>query len=81
MKIKSDSKDRPSILLWLVGYITFFIFPLAMFLDMIMVKIGLKDDGMTFFAATIAAILICRWHGSLDTEVSEYLIKKYGKDV
>lgn len=80
MKTKSESKNRPAILLWVVSYFSFFIFPLTMFINMVMIKFGLGEGILTFLVATGIAIMIGQWHSALTAEVNQYLIEKYSED-
>jgi hypothetical protein len=80
MKVDSESETRPAVFLWLVSSFTFYVFPLSLVLNTLMVKFGLKEDTLTFLSAVLLSILIFKWYNALDAEVNEYLDKKYGKD-
>jgi hypothetical protein len=77
MKIRFHSEERPGVLLWLICSFSIITFPQAMLVDTIMVKLGAKDDMLTFACAAVFSYIITRWFYDLDHEVSEYIKKKY----
>ena len=71
--IKSPSKPRPSMLLWVVSKFVLFIVPLAMAIGFIPLAFGIQLDGFIFLGSSILAYLISNFYDSLTLEVRDYL--------
>lgn len=68
--------ERPSFILYLAAKASIVIFPLSLLVNVILNKLGLQDDWVTFTGAVILSYYISEWYESLNNEVYLYVLEK-----
>lgn len=81
MMSEQTETQKPSFFLYLMAKFSIAVFPLALLMNVILIKLGMSDDFITLTLATIISYYISEWYEELNNEIFLYLLEKHSKEM